>query len=83
MVADTSDSKEFIVVSIRKSDDSSDSEAGEQAEEEEEDKPAEEATTEEITPSAILAFRQFHCDGCTVRTFQFLIECVCCYIEQI
>ena len=44
MVADTSDSKEFIVVSIRKSDDSSDS-----AEEEEEENPAEEATTEEIT----------------------------------
>ena len=81
MVADTS---EFIVVSIRKSDDSSDSEAGEQAEEEEEeDKPTEEATTEEITPSAILTFWQFHCDGCTVRTFQFLIECVWCYIEQI
>ena len=38
------------MVSIRKSDDSSDSEASEQTEEEEGENPAEEATTEEITP---------------------------------
>ena len=48
MVADSSDSKEFIVVSIRKSDDCSEPESGEQAEEEEEN-PAEEDTTEKTS----------------------------------